>query len=480
MALCACSSEGAAQQADALAIDEAGAGEALLLRVADKAIAARHELALVWPGFWPADQAFALWPFEGGSLVVAPTPPIPSAVRPLTGAAVPPSLRGIVYFYADPRVRGREQHFEAEHRIGDRVVPGVGTLPPGTTFPRELVQVMYLFHEAFHGHQDSAFAGRDGFVALEEPFIDPGVVTDPDFRARMAVERRILVDALGTDDLDRVRSLASDYLAVRGLRLAGLPARSSAEQLVERKEASAELVGWQAALVADDAQPDRLAEVLRQNLPQPILEENVRVVDRYRNQLYATGAAIGAILDMLNVDWRQAMERGASFPELLADAVDSAWPDARPDDAVLARYDHAGLRARFAQYERAEPLADLRTYSGPRLVVRWITMMSRQYSGGRSAPSADVNVYLHGTTLDVSGRGVHIESRGNQVLERDSIGRTAYTLLLDELPLVNDAAAEAGPRRYGSVRLEGETVIVTIERPVVVTREGETLTIEIE
>lgn len=178
-----------------------------------------------------------------------------------------------------------------------------------------------------------------------------------DFRAHMAVERRILADAVALGDPDSLRSLAGDYLAVRGARLASLPERAEAEALVERKEGSAQLVGYHAGLIARDGHAEDLSSHLRELLLAPHLDANVNVADRYRSQLYATGSAIGRVLDLLGAEWREGLADGASFPELLAGAVGTTWPASAPAPAaVLQRYDYHRLLAHASEYRQDDPL----------------------------------------------------------------------------------------------------------------------------
>lgn len=459
--------------------------DALVLDVASKVVLAGDRVQAVWPGFWAPEQAFVLWPFRGKVLLIAPAVPAPATSVPLSADEVPNAIAGLAYLVEDTLTPRRPSAFESAYRIEDWTVPGVGTIPaeiaalvPGD---RVLFQLQYLYHEAFHAHQASTFAVRGGRSPLEEPFIEPREVTAPEFRAHMAVERRILAAAISVDDPDSLRSLSGDYLAVRGARLAALPESAEAEALVERKEGSAQLVGYHAGLIARHGNADDLSNHLRELLLAPHLEENVNVADRYRSQLYATGAAIGRVLDRLGFGWRESMADGASFPELLADAAGAPWPSPDPAPAaILERYDYQSLLSQASEYRQNDPLAQAEAYDGPAVMVVGLRPSKVQYAGQESKPVQGVSIYQEGTTLTATSARAILESRGHVVISDRRVVPARFTIQVASLPTVNGATPTAGSTRYESVQVEGEGLSIRIDAPVLVERDGETVMLYIQ
>jgi hypothetical protein len=125
---------------------------------------------------------------------------------------------------------------------------------------------------------------------------------------------------------DSVKSLLRRYLSVRSDRTLLLPPEArSYESSEDRNEASAQLVAYRSALTAVEGSGDRLPELVRSDLANTPPFDDPRATHAlgYFRQwhVYATGAAIGILLERLGVDWRAEMQRGATFVDLLTRAV---------------------------------------------------------------------------------------------------------------------------------------------------------------
>lgn len=186
-----------------------------------------------------------------------------------------------------------------------------------------------LFHEGFHLYQMEHFARTQSasLAPLEEPpAVSLDLVTSSKFQDLASEERRVLADALRVEALDSLQPLLARYLRLRKSRMALVPGEQRAtEGHNERKEGSAQLVGYEAALLALENSTHRVSEIVRADLlATPPFDANPRMTSYRHWHIYATGSAIGLILDRMNVDWRYAVQEGSTFIELLERAVAEA------------------------------------------------------------------------------------------------------------------------------------------------------------
>jgi len=198
-----------------------------------------------------------------------------------------------------------------------------------------LASVLALFHETFHAYQAQRFAATAGarpdwtFHALEEAIAIPdSIVHSAAFRDLAAQERALLASALETTlAVDSVRTLLRRYVSLRGERMAILPVSlRGAEPHQERKEGSAQFVGITSAFAAlGRSKEDLVAAVRRDLLETPPLNTAWGPDGPYRNwHIYATGAAIGLLLDRVGVPWREELQGGQTFIGILSRAVEGA------------------------------------------------------------------------------------------------------------------------------------------------------------
>jgi hypothetical protein len=230
-------------------------------------------------------------------------------------------MRGRLYLRTDyPEDLGSRGR--TRFAVGPDTVPALA-FPAGEPL---FQQIEYYYHEAFHGFQRRAFADLPGEPSSEvgQPMVDPALTAVPEFRATGEVERRALAAAITVSDPDSLRSLVRSYLAVRAHRTALLQQVVAVEQMMERREGTAELVGCQAASIIEPRTSavacvlSELSEDMDKWAQFP--ESDARLM-RWRH--YGTGAAIGILLDRLGVDgWRSAVQRGAAMDVLLAAAVE--------------------------------------------------------------------------------------------------------------------------------------------------------------
>ena len=202
-------------------------------------------------------------------------------------------------------------------------------------------EVELLLHEAFHVHQDRLAPGK----AASEQAVAHYPLLDPGNNALVALETRILRDAVLAKDAAQRRARVEQFLAVRTLRRAGLDTASvSYENLNEFSEGTARYVAFRFDQLGERVTPvpemylrtgfTGYRGVLPRRLEQA-MDNMVKVAsfsdDRFGNKfgggpmrfrLYDTGAAQALLLDDVAPDWKQRIfAPGVYLTDLLAAAI---------------------------------------------------------------------------------------------------------------------------------------------------------------
>jgi hypothetical protein len=323
-----------------------------VLSTAVTLVAKREELARIWPGFWSGEPAFFLAVPEGAVVLVSTRTPGPEYT--LTPAPPQhPELRDVLYTRLGPTGAGalRSGWWDMRHRSGD--VSGTAIAMRETS--KKSIEV--LLHEAFHRYQLEVLQVVGANMPADSIYVD--VV----YNRLAELERVSLAAALADPVPIAIRERLSEYLAVRLHRERLFPHLARDERRVEIMEGTAQYVGLRAGAIAfpNDGSPHD--EVLR-DLLQPLrLQELMRYVDRpdpivfrdatermrwaHRTRLYATGAAIAFLLDVIREGWQDDVARGRTLPDVVMDAISSQtavpWIDV---DEVMRRYGRADIEAR--------------------------------------------------------------------------------------------------------------------------------------
>ncbi len=324
--------------------------DSALIRTAAIIVRAAPKIEAVWPGYWPADQAFFLTRPDEAVLLVSSIAP-PPEFEPLVGPGVPRELRGIAYLRRGlPADLAQSGGFHLAYQAGDVAAPAVPL--QDSIFPT----LSFLYHEVFHPYQFRKF--KDIFARVAPA--DSARVSAAKFVAMAEVERRILSAAPDAPSPDSLRLLLRQYLAVRAYRPDANSEAQAVERRTERVEGSARLVGYQAALLALGEDPDQVQDLLRHDLTRPLESFSVRPGPNARLmrwRLYGTGAALGNLLDRLEYDWRAHLETGVPLDELLSRAL-AFDPAKAPYEApglaasALVRFGWSELLDRYASASR--------------------------------------------------------------------------------------------------------------------------------
>ena len=194
-----------------------------------------------------------------------------------------------------------------------------------------------LTHEAFHRVQPAL-----GLFVPSEP---PAHLDRLTGRLWLRLEARALAAALRAREDSGDPRAATDALCFRLHRHSLFPNGAAAEDALERVEGTAEYTGLRLAL-------DELAE--RRRVARAALESLDGAETFARSFPYATGAALGLLLDDGASEWRSALVDGASFGTLLSDALGEGAFDAMPAAELERRAHEAALRYDYAAVLAAE------------------------------------------------------------------------------------------------------------------------------
>ncbi len=325
LAGCAFSRAGVTQTVPSVELDS------LLIRIAAVTAEGAAHTAGVWPGYGVPTEYIMCRP-EGQTLAVLESSPPAEFGTPL-GILPSKGRKANSYFFSQPLPELGFVCFHLEYPVGARQVVAVPVLESVYSVADPLIaSVVILYHEDFHAFQGRYFAptsGGDDYHPHEEPKLPLEIIRSAEFQRLAAVERALLRDALAITDSASLLPLLRTYLTARGERMQLLPSQlRSAEPHSERKEGSANLVGYQAAYLATRGSAEQVAELVRADLlATPVFDGEDYMSNGYRQwHIYATGAAIGLLLDRMHIPWREKMQSGSTFEGLLRDAVPLVHP----------------------------------------------------------------------------------------------------------------------------------------------------------
>lgn len=314
----------------------AGAGAQENLSEGDSAavraavVVAKSDVRSVWPGY-TGPKEFVVCTEGGGSVMALMEPP-PGDVswREVRGL---PGERVTVYHSSATLPGLRDVCIDLHYGLQGRSMLAFPQLDStfSVTDPVAALATV-LYHEEFHRYQWNSFRqtnGPEGYAAVQKPVPVPrNVVFSERFRQLAAAERSVLAHAVLQHDGDSIRSSLATYVRIRKQRRALLPEPyRGTEPHEERKEGSAHLVAYQALNASLECCGRSVRELIHRDLltTAPFVRDTV--TSSYRHwHIYATGAAIGLILDRLAMEWRSRLEGGATFFQLAQEAAADGFP----------------------------------------------------------------------------------------------------------------------------------------------------------
>jgi hypothetical protein len=290
--------------------------DSLLLTIAGAVHRGAADANESWLTQWFRGEFMLLRP-EGGALAVFAGSPPPSLGLPASTHELGDSK--FAHFFA-PGTPGIPTRFDMPMIDRRRIVAFPLTDSIYSISDPVLATVVAVYHEAFHLHQLDTRWPR--VATLTE--VPPALMLTAEFQELAGRERALLARALYQSNRDSVRATLRTYLDTRAARMALLPPEHrSAEADDERVEASAQLVGYRAGLLAVEGTASDMVALISSDLRNtPPFDDPTRTSGSLRHwHIYATGSAIGMLLDRLGVTWKRELERGDSFVDVLTRAV---------------------------------------------------------------------------------------------------------------------------------------------------------------
>jgi hypothetical protein len=225
---------------------------------------------------------------------------------------VDPKSRVTVATMPDP-----EGKFEEVHGLF------VGALPPGLLIANtsirwgsdewamvllplrtdQFLRLRLLAHESFHRVQSG--------LGLDASDVASGHLDSESGRLWLRLELRALSQALRLDGA-AARSAAMDAVLFRAARQYLNPGANIRESALEIQEGLAEYTGTMVALAASGETPTRVARAVETFEDQPAFS---------RSFAYATGPALGLLLDRYDSGWRRKLKRDSNPGLLLSQAL---------------------------------------------------------------------------------------------------------------------------------------------------------------
>ena len=200
--------------------------------------------------------------------------------------------------------------------------------------PTSFQWIRYLVHEGVHKFQ------IESWTQAEKQPDQASYPLESDSVALMMLEHKILLDALAAKDDGAVQEKVQQFLAVRSERMKKWPTVGAVDNAQELTEGSARYVEFRLDAIAGVAN-ERSVDVELGYIFNP--KEQLRDYLTFGRH-YATGAALGLLLDRLGVDWKPQAEKGVTPYDLLAAKYAAAAP-AGLLDKVYAAYDYPTLQS---------------------------------------------------------------------------------------------------------------------------------------
>jgi hypothetical protein len=354
---------------------------------------------------------------------------------------------------------------DSAHQLTAQGSVYVGTLPAGVTPANTAVtwggvrwamvmlplpadrftRLELLVHESFHGIQgDLGLATTDA----ASPHLD-----ERDGRVWLRLELHALAQALASNG-PAARAAARDAMLFRAYRLSRTRGADSLEALLETQEGLAAYTGAKIALATTGLPDKRLTSELTD------YETRASYV---RSFAYATGPAIGLLLDRYASDWRTRVRTQRDPAGLLAAALGFHADDGLEREAKTAARAYDAAAVMTAEDARASDRATRLAAYRARLVDGPVLLLKQRDLGFTMDPNTLVplgaagTVYPAGTfkaswgTLQVSDGGALVSPDFTSVAvaaPADTAGQTlkgsGWTLALASGWVVRPSAAHAG------------------------------------
>lgn len=331
-----------------------------LLAAASRVVGAVAATARAWPGFRPP-EAFALCQQDELTVVVA-RDASSVATAGATRVAVPGHNEWDAWVFEGrlpnlpPRCFTLRFDFDARRTLAFPAIDSIYSIVEPV-----LATTVAVLHESFHIFQRSAFGdtrlpdGTTLFVHGDSDPLPPEILHSAEFQRLARSERELLASAL-VAPVESLAPMLDEYIRLRATRMRLLPeVLRGVEPHEERKEGTAHYVGYVSTFMQADGDRQRVVSTLQADLRAPIdfaANGGGRRGPWRSWHIYATGGALGVLLDRMSCDWKPVVVAGYTPFGVLARATGSRSP---LDDIVLPVPDSIRLRCAAA---RSVPIPD--------------------------------------------------------------------------------------------------------------------------
>ena len=284
-------------------------------------------------------------------------------------------------------------------------------------------RIRLLAHESFHRLQPAlGLRAADTLSAHLE--IESG-------RLWLRLELRALAEALRTQGVPS-RTAAKDALLFRAARHTLSPGAQKLESALEIQEGLAEYTGTVTALAAAGESITRVAGAVEDTEDQRAFA---------RSFAYATGPALGILLDRFAPSWRKSITKDSNLAALLAAALQAAVPaaDVKRAESRAERYGFRAVsveeRARAIRAQAVLAAYRKRFLEGPVLEFPQSPELNRSFNPNNLVPLGDLGVvYPTGTFTSRWGK-LQVDDVGALLSPDNQSLRVAAPANLDARPL---------------------------------------------
>lgn len=348
VAACAAATALGAQTSPTHAVDSS------LLAAASRVVGATAATERAWPGFLPP-ESFALCQQDELTVVVAR-----DASSAATAGAISVAVTGHDEWDAwvfegrlpglPPRCFTLRFEFDARRTLAFPAIDSIYSIVDPV-----LATTAAVLHESFHMFQRSAFGdtqlpdGSTLFVHGDSDALPSEILHSAEFQGLAQRERELLAFALMAP-VESLAPLLDEYIGLRATRMRLLPEElRGVEPHEERKEGTAHYVGYVATFMPADGNWQRVVSTLQADLRAPIdfAADGGGHRGPWRSwHIYATGGALGVLLDGMGCDWKPVVAAGYTPFGVLVRATGSRLP---LDDIMAPVHDSVAVSCASAR-----------------------------------------------------------------------------------------------------------------------------------
>ena len=296
--------------------------ESDFLRIGGKIATSSNEIKNVWPGFWSKNEPFMFIKHDSIVQVFNVNQKPSDDYVKGSSSLLPDNLKGRVFKKKSylPEYEDRPKSFPGLYEINGEKIYALE--PQGKN---DFDQIDFYIHEAFHYYQRPNWEETSGdtivikFKTLVSDSLEQ--VSNSRYISLLHYERDLLKQGIYLKDKNEIETVLKKIIATRALRNIDLPQKViDLIDRYERREGSAVYVGLKSSVVSKQYDADSLYNEISNELsrdlsefpPYPSQEQQF-----IRWPYYGMGAALGVLFDKMEFDWKEELESGKTFHDIL-------------------------------------------------------------------------------------------------------------------------------------------------------------------